>query len=181
MEYKITYFLNHLGWGTVVDRLSFYYSWLPALSIFWFILVLVALIFDKNNGKKIFFSVLVATAIYFILNDLILKQSFASFYFRDRPYIASPDIISSGEVLIDSSFWSGHLAFTAALVTIFCYFYRRLWVYILGIIYLFLMAFSRIHNGMHYPSDVLVGTILGIGYGFLAIFLNPKKNKNSGF
>ncbi|HCB51180.1 TPA: hypothetical protein DEP21_01160 [Patescibacteria group bacterium] len=27
------------------------------------------------------------------------------------------------------------------------------------------MAFSRMHNGMHYPSDVIVGSVLGILYG----------------
>jgi membrane-associated phospholipid phosphatase len=31
------------------------------------------------------------------------------------------------------------------------------------------MAFSRVHNGMHYPSDVLAGSLLGVGYGLLAV------------
>ena len=27
------------------------------------------------------------------------------------------------------------------------------------------VAFSRVYNGVHYPSDVLAGAILGAGYG----------------
>jgi undecaprenyl-diphosphatase len=31
------------------------------------------------------------------------------------------------------------------------------------------MAFSRLHNGMHYPSDILAGVALGLGYGWIAL------------
>lgn len=30
-----------------------------------------------------------------------------------------------------------------------------------------LVAYSRIYNGVHYPGDVLVGSLIGIAYGFL--------------
>jgi membrane-associated phospholipid phosphatase len=33
------------------------------------------------------------------------------------------------------------------------------------------MAFSRIHNGMHYLTDVLAGGILGFFYGLAAVYL----------
>ena len=32
------------------------------------------------------------------------------------------------------------------------------------------MAFCRIHNGMHYPSDVFIGSCLGLAYGALGIY-----------
>ena len=31
------------------------------------------------------------------------------------------------------------------------------------------MCLSRGHNGMHYPTDVLTGSLLGLGYGFAAL------------
>jgi membrane-associated phospholipid phosphatase len=37
-----------------------------------------------------------------------------------------------------------------------------------------LMAFSRMHNGMHYPSDVLMGSLLGIGYWLLSVWIAKK-------
>jgi len=30
-----------------------------------------------------------------------------------------------------------------------------------------LVAYSRIYNGVHYPGDVLAGTIIGIVFGYL--------------
>lgn len=43
-------------------------------------------------------------------------------------------------------------------------------------VFLFFMAFARIHNGMHYPSDVVAGAVLGILYGLAGIrIVNNKK------
>ncbi|HBP00652.1 MAG TPA: hypothetical protein DD454_00320 [Candidatus Moranbacteria bacterium] len=40
-----------------------------------------------------------------------------------------------------------------------------------GIAFSVLMGFSRIHNGMHYPSDVIMGAVLGAAYGLVSIFI----------
>jgi len=48
--------------------------------------------------------------------------------------------------------------------TMICYvFFRRSWKFMLPLACL--VSFSRLYNGMHYPSDVLAGAILGAGYG----------------
>jgi len=43
-----------------------------------------------------------------------------------------------------------------------------------------LVAYSRIAVGVHYPFDVLVGSILGIliGYFWISIFKNILRSKN---
>jgi membrane-associated phospholipid phosphatase len=47
--------------------------------------------------------------------------------------------------------------------TMICYvFYRRSWRFMLPLACL--VSFSRIYNGVHYPSDVIAGAILGAGY-----------------
>lgn len=50
---------------------------------------------------------------------------------------------------------------------VFIYF-RRSWRIMLPMA--LLVAFSRIYNGVHYPSDVLVGLILGGGYAAAGVW-----------
>jgi membrane-associated phospholipid phosphatase len=57
------------------------------------------------------------------------------------------------------------MAFTTLMVMIVTYFERRFLWY--GIALILLMALSRVHNGMHYPTDVLVGTLMGVIYGYI--------------
>jgi membrane-associated phospholipid phosphatase len=32
------------------------------------------------------------------------------------------------------------------------------------------MAYARMHNGMHYPSDIIAGAALGTFYGLVGIY-----------
>jgi undecaprenyl-diphosphatase len=66
-------------------------------------------------------------------------------------------------------FASSHAANVFGLAT-FLYFvldskfrYLKYWLFLwaLGV------AYSRIYNGVHYPGDVLVGSIIGVAFGFL--------------
>jgi membrane-associated phospholipid phosphatase len=41
----------------------------------------------------------------------------------------------------------------------------------IALVFALLMAFSRMHNGMHYPSDMLVGAVLGMVYGLIGFWL----------
>lgn len=179
MEYKIILFFNQLGRGTNVDNLSYFASAIPTIVLFFILLTTIVLIFDYPKSKWLFWGTIFVCLIYFILNDLILKQTLASIFFRERPYLAYPvTIIPSTEEWVDSSFWSGHMALIVGIFTLYLWFYRKFWwVWTLAIILTLIMAFSRMHNGMHYPSDVLVGTLFGIAYGFLAVLMVKKLQK----
>jgi len=86
---------------------------------------------------------------------------------RKRPYVAYPETIKPvGKKFSDSSFPSSHMATTVAMFFVIVAFYPSLFVP--AIIMTVLMAFSRLHNGMHYPSDILVGILLGLSYGYLS-------------
>lgn len=169
MELQIVHFLNHLGQGTFLDFLTIIISSSYFLIFLWSLLVILVLIFDKENGKQIALATVLVVIIYFVINDLILKQTLASIFFRERPFIAYSDIVPFGQPFSDSSFPSGHMAATAALATVFVYYYRRAWPF--ALVFVLFMAFARIHNGMHYPSDILAGAVLGVGYGLLALWL----------
>ncbi len=48
------------------------------------------------------------------------------------------------------------------------------WLKIALLFWAVLVAYSRIYNGVHYPSDVIVAMLLGILYGYLVAFLLHK-------
>jgi undecaprenyl-diphosphatase len=60
------------------------------------------------------------------------------------------------------SFPSAHAANCSAVAVVGLLYFRRRawWLFLLA----FLVAFSRIYNGVHYPGDVLAGGLLGAGY-----------------
>ncbi|MEI6118168.1 MAG: phosphatase PAP2 family protein [bacterium] len=62
-----------------------------------------------------------------------------------------------GKQYNDSSFPSSHMVLTVAMATVSILLFPAVRPY--AILYALLMAWSRMHNGMHYPSDILAGTL----------------------
>jgi membrane-associated phospholipid phosphatase len=110
-----------------------------------------------------------AVVFHFLISEGFFKYILPEFdLFRLRPYLAYPgEIIGLGKLNTSSSFPSSHMAYVLSLLTVYIYYYRKFWP--LALAFALFMAFARIHNGMHYPSDVLAGAALGILYGVAAI------------
>jgi membrane-associated phospholipid phosphatase len=171
MDLAIARFLNQLGLG-VIDPVTDLVCEVPFLVGLWIALVIVALRFDRPDGRRIALAVLVAVALHFVISEALLKHLvLAELPMRVRPYLAHPDEIHPiGYRFTDSSFPSSHAASTAAILTVFGYGYRRFSpAPALAALFVVVMCFSRVHNGMHYPTDVLTGAALGVAYGALAI------------
>lgn len=111
---------------------------------------------------------------------LIFSLLFTNFLFkplvaRVRPYDAVEGLVPLIKKPVDFSFPSGHssAAFAAAWVM-----FRMLpkKAGIPALVYAALMAFSRLYLGVHYPTDVLGGILLGILYAMAAMSVYEKTN-----
>lgn len=61
------------------------------------------------------------------------------------------------------SFPSAHSANAFAVSMVVFIYFRNSWKFMLPLA--FGIAFSRVYNGVHYPSDTIVGSVMGAGYG----------------
>ena len=99
---------------------------------------------------------------------------------RTRPYNTYP-YIQPYQHDIDPSFPSGHTSFSFCDATSVSLCYPKWYVIAPSYIWAATVGYSRMYLGMHYPSDVLAGAIVGTGSAWLAYkgnkWLQQRKNK----
>jgi undecaprenyl-diphosphatase len=126
-------------------------------------LSIILIIFSKTRktGVQVFLSI----ALAYIVANLILKNVVA----RVRPYDAYTYLIPLVNKPHDWSFPSGHTVnvFAAATAIFLCH--KKTGV--IALILAALVAFSRLYVGVHYPTDVLVGAVIGILFALLVHYL----------
>lgn len=109
----------------------------------------------------------------------ILKRSIN----RPRPYITHPDIDKQTDGG-GASFPSGHTSGAFSLATSLSLQYPKWQVILPSYLWASAVAYSRMDLGVHYPSDVLAGAIVGAGSAYLCHQLNkkliPKWTRNLG-
>lgn len=136
---------------------------------FWIALALVLLCFCKTRKAAI--AMLTAMVIGALITNVICKPAFA----RIRPYEVMEGLVLLVKRQIDYSFPSGHSCASFAAAIAGRKLLPRRWG--VGLMILAgLIAFSRLYVGVHYPSDVLGGIVIGIFSGWAAcriLHVNP--------
>ena len=95
---------------------------------------------------------------------------------RTRPFTDYPDDIVKRDEVGPYSFPSGHTTAAFATATAMSLSYKKWYVTVPSYIYAGFVGYSRMRLGVHYPSDVLGGAIIGIGAGFLTWQLDKAIN-----
>jgi membrane-associated phospholipid phosphatase len=111
-------------------------------------------------GATVFVSVVISNALKYSIN-------------RERPFDKYPDIDDAMDVH-SPSFPSGHTSQSFSLATSLSLMVPRWYVIIPSYLWAGTVAYSRMHLGVHYPSDVLAGALIGSGSAFLCFKINQK-------
>ena len=88
---------------------------------------------------------------------------------RQRPFQVHPDIVCMAAPLDQFSFPSGHTLHAVAFSTVALAHFPWLWGLLLP--FTLLVALSRMVLGLHYPSDVLAGALIGLLVAELSLIL----------
>lgn len=160
-EFDFLYFLQtlHTPW---LDKFLSLVTSLGDSGWFWLALGITFTVFKKT--RKVGFIMLLAIFLGFLVSNVALKNIFL----RQRPCWIDPSVPLLIDVPRDYSFPSGHAtaSFAGAMGI---YLNRRGWG-IGALVLAAVIAFSRLYLFVHFPSDVLVGTLIGIGSAVLANF-----------
>jgi undecaprenyl-diphosphatase len=125
-------------------------------GVFWYCLMLVMAVLDYPHGTVV---ALHMAAVGFL--GLVIYKLMKGRMVRQRPSITWSQIRRGTAPLDLYSFPSGHTLHAIAFSTVAIDYYPALgW---LLIPFAMLIALSRVVLGLHYPSDVLVGAIIGFG------------------
>lgn len=133
-------------------------GWLGDNGLCWILLGLLLAAIPKTRKYGIL--ALTSLLICFLFNNILLKNLVA----RPRPYTRIPELIMLMKVPADASFPSGHACSSFATAGALLWTMGKKWnkVRIPALIAAIWIAFSRLYVGVHYPTDVLIGTLIGL-------------------
>lgn len=147
------------------SSLSSYHTFFLAItqlgnSVLWIVIAALVFAMGDHNRRKVS-----AILIISLLFSMVVVEDVKNIIQRPRPLADNLNVL----LFKSYSFPSGH-AQTAFIVMYIIGAYLE-WKYkIIGYFLAIMVSLSRIYLGVHYPSDVVAGAILGIVMGEMVVF-----------
>ncbi len=149
------------------------YTWFP-LFLFFFLLILH--FYKRKKATIVLFYLLLATSVTVLFTGVV-KEIVARLRPNNSEYFG--DLIRILQTPLNYSFFSGHAASSFVITTFVVLVLRRFtkWIY-LAYIWPILFVSSRIFVGVHYPSDIFVGAVVGTSFAYVFYILCEKTLKS---
>lgn len=103
-------------------------------------------------------SVLLTTGLTYTIKNIVNRK---------RPFYEYPFIVKRDKASYWLSFPSGHTSAAFCTATTLAIRYRKWYIIAPAYIYAAGVGWARMYQGVHYPSDVLAGAIIGTGCAWL--------------
>lgn len=158
-------FLNNLG----IEEYDGFWLFVTRIeSWVWLFVIFYALIFYSFQGRKVYVALFASLMSFVIAFSLTYLTKVWVGRIRPNNVEEFDSLLRVLQHPNSFSFFSGHASSSFALTTFLVLILRHRfkWIYI---IYLWPLLFvmSRIYVGVHYPSDILVGSVVGFTTAFL--------------
>lgn len=141
----------------------------------------------KNNNIKDFLLLLLLIALVATLTDQISSGFCKPFFARWRP-TNDPMLMYAVDVVNETrggkyGFTSSHAANSFGIATFIMLLIRNRALSVSLMTWAAMNAFTRIYLGVHYPGDILAGTVIGVVVGWavyrLYVYIQNHKRRNS--
>lgn len=165
LDTQLFYLLNNLaGQSRVFDSIVVF---LASYLAYILVALFLALVFFSQYPRRKKWEIVLVTGTSAVIARLGVTELIRFLYPRPRPF----SVLPVHQLLTDTawSFPSGHATFFFAMATAI-YFYNKKW----GIgffIATILITVSRVIAGVHYPSDIIGGALIGVlvAYGVVSV------------
>ena len=149
----------------LLDPIMKLYTKLGDAGLLFIALGLVMLLFKST--RRAGFSALCAMIIGLVVVNFTIKPLFA----RERPWMVLGEGFNLVEEHDPNSFPSGHTNAAFAFALALCMTAPKRWMKIAAVCAGLLMGLSRLYVGVHFPSDVLVGALIGSLCGLAGAYI----------
>lgn len=165
-EIDIIHFIHQFR-NPLLDQIFLFLNYFDRVEFFFVLIPMLWLGVGWKVGFRVFY--------LFILSG-IWNHALKEFFVIPRPFHADPSVEMIR--LSGYSFPSGAAQTSMFLSSLLLFQWKHPAKWVVAPIYLFLISFSRVYLGVHYPSDILGGWIVGLGllavYAFLIPFIEQK-------
>ena len=167
IDFTVLEFIHgHLSCG-FMDVLMKIFTYAGNGGAVWIALTLILLFTKKHRRLGIAMAIGLVSCL--VIGNLLMKNLIA----RDRPFIVRPEILLAISPPSGYSFPSGHSFSSFVSAAILARYSSK--AAVIAIPTAVLIAFSRLYFSVHFPTDVLCGTALGIVIGLAVYKLVMKK------